>query len=245
MNGPLKSVFAAAALVVIVVVGINVLGSGRAGRSIAAASTPATSPSPAALSSPVISASPAASSTPSGDRMTVAGTELTSALYATVKLPAGWQIDTYGTERRTTAPPEGMGMVLSLVDNTFKDPCAHIERSPKIGPTVADVATALGQIPGTTATNPSQTTIAGHAATSVELTIPATLPCPADEFYLWQDSPHGFWWVQGVNERVHVWILEVGGRRVSIATHSYPTATPQEQAELQGILDSLTFDAGS
>ena len=177
--------------------------------------------------------------------MTVAGTELTSVLHATVKLPDGWQNSTYAAHRGTTAPPEGMGMVLSLVDNTFKDPCAHVERSPKIGPTVADFATALGEIPDITATRPVQTRIAGYAATSVELTIPATLPCQPHEFYLWQDSPGGDWWVQGANARIHVWILEVGGRRVSIATHSYPTNTTQQQAELQGILDSLVFEVGS
>ena len=97
-----------------------------------------------------------------------------------------------------------MAFVVSLVDNTFKDPCAHVQQSPKIGSTVAALATALGEVPNTTATKPVQTTIAGHEATYIEAAIPATLPCNPSSFYLWQDSPGGDWWAQGLNETARV-----------------------------------------
>jgi hypothetical protein len=138
-----------------------------------------------------------------------------------------------------------MAFVVSLVDNTFKDPCAHVQQSPKLGSTVADLATALGKVPNTTATKPVQTTIAGHQATYIELALSATLPCDPSEFYLGQDSPGGDWWAQGLNETARVWILEVGGRRVAFLAHSYPGSGADPKAVFQSILDTVVFDGAS
>lgn len=209
-------------------------------------SSSALPPSPVASPSPVVPLSPAPSPSLQAVRMTVAGTELTgSPLQLTAELPAGWTSSRWGADIGTSQPPAGMAFIVSLIDDTFKDPCTHAPLSPKIGSTVDALATALGQIPDLNATQPVQTTIAGHAATSIELAVPASLPCAPDQFYLWQDSPDGDWWVQGLNETVRVWILEVGGRRVAIASHSYAGTSEEAKAELQGILDSIVFDVGS
>jgi hypothetical protein len=138
-----------------------------------------------------------------------------------------------------------MAFVVSLVDDTFADPCSHRERSPKVGSTVDDLATALGEIPNTTATRPVKVTIAGHPATYIEIAIPASLPCAPSEFYLWQDSPDGFWWVQGLSETARVWILEVGRRRVTFLAHAYPGSGVNAKAEFEKILNSIVFVGGS
>ena len=178
--------------------------------------------------------------------MTVAGSDLGgSPLRLTADLPVGWKNITWGAVRGDSAPPAGMAFIVSLVDDTFTDPCTQLRRTPKIGPTVEALMTALGEIPDTTATKPVKTTLAGHEATSIEIAIPGSLPCAPDHFYLWQDSPGEDWWVQGLNERIHVWVLEVGGRRVAIATHSYAGSGPAAEAELQKILDSMVFDVAS
>jgi hypothetical protein len=140
-------------------------------------------------------------------------------------------------------PPAGISFFVSLVDNTFEDPCSHLERSPKIGSTVEALATALGDVPDTVATKPVATTIAQHEATYVELSIPATLPCEPSSFYLWQDSPKGYWWALGGNETIRVWIVDVGDQRVVIAARSYPGTSEEATAELKGILESMVFDA--
>jgi hypothetical protein len=137
-----------------------------------------------------------------------------------------------------------MAFVVSEVDNTFADPCSHRQQSPKVGPTIEALATALGEVPGTIATKPVQTTIAGRKATYVQLAIPALLPCAPSQFYLWQDSPGGDWWVQGPNETARVWMLDVGGRRVTFLAHSYPGSGDGAKAEFQTILDSVVFDVG-
>jgi len=171
--------------------------------------------------------------------MTVAG----SALQFTAELPAGWAPFEFGGGR--DGEPEGMAFFVSLVDNTFADPCAHVERSPKVGSTVEALAAALGEIPTTTATQPVQTTLAGNAATYIELTIPASPPCNPEEFYLWQDSPDAYWWALAPNELIRVWILEVGGQRVAMANRSRPGTSEAVKTELQGILDSLVFEVTS
>ena len=104
------------------------------------------------------------------------------------------------------------------------------------------VATALGQIPTTTATQPAQTTLAGHAATYIEITIPASPPCSPEQFYLWQDSPHAYWWALAPSELIRVWVVEVGGQRVAIAARSRPGTSAAVNGELQGILDSIVFE---
>jgi hypothetical protein len=210
----------------------------------AVAPSPTIAPATVVSPSPVVSSSPEPSPSPQADRMTIAGSsEAGSLQQITVNLPKGWEKNDMAAARGSAGPPEGMGFRVTLVDNTFKDPCAHVERTPKIGSTVDALATALGEIPNATATKPVQKTIAGRAATYVELAFPASLPC--EKFYLWQDSPGGDWWLNGPNQLVQVWILEAGGQRVTLSALSYPTTPEAAKAELQGILDSIMFDATS
>ena len=202
--------------------------------------------SPVASPSAVVPLSPAPSPSLQAVRLTVAGTEFNASLQLTEELPAGWTHESFGGYRGSSepGPPAGIGHFVSLIDNTFNDPCLHVPRNPKVGPTAADAAAALGAIPDITATRPVPATIAGFDATYIELAIPASLPCAPKEFYLWQDSPDGHFWVQGLNETVRVWILEVRGQRVAIATRSWPGTSAEAKAELQGILDSIVFDPG-
>jgi hypothetical protein len=225
MNTFTKFAIAAAAVVAVAVAGFNILP----GRSIigpGASPTPSPSPSP---SHQVV-------------RITVAGTDLNGApLRLTAQIPEGWSTGASGPTGPYAVHGSG-GLFASIVDNTFSDPCLHVERSPKVGRTVAEAAAALGAIPNTTSTPPVQTTLAGHPATYLELTIPASLPCTPDQFYLWQDSPGGEWWATALNEVIRVWLVDIGGQRVAIAARSYPGTGDEARAELQGILDSIVFD---
>lgn len=230
MNSVLKMAFAAAAVVAVVVAGLNFLPRNDGGIG-----------GPGASASPVASPSPEPSPSSSTVLITVAGVPDGTPPTLTADLPAGWE--TGGNPFVFNSAD--INAFVSLVDNTFSDPCAHIQRVPKVGPTVADLATALGEIPGTTATDPIQATVGGNAATSIEVTLPASLPCAPEQFYYWQDSPGADWWSLRPDERLRVWIVEAGGERVAIAARMYPTTTEAEKAELQGIVDSIVFDTAS
>jgi hypothetical protein len=195
-------------------------------------------------SPPVVSPSPGTSLTGTATRISVAGAELTSRLDLTVELPAAWEPLPFGA-RLDVSDSDSTMFFVSLVDNTFQDPCSHTQRSPKIGSTVEAKAAALGEIPDTTATAPVQTTVAGHEATYVEVSIPAPLPCAPDEFYLWQDSPDGDWWVTAHPQVVRIWILDVEGQAIAIAARTFPGTTDETKTELLRVLDSIAFDAAS
>jgi hypothetical protein len=236
VKSTLKMALAAAAAVV----------AGIACGPAAVAPSPAVAPSATVAPSSAVAPPPDSSPSQQTARVTVAGSDVNgSALLLSVELPPEWEPFEFGANRGTTAPPTGMAFVVSTVDNTFEDPCAHDERSPKVGSTVEDLAKALGEVPNTTATDPVQTTVAGHDATYIELAIPASLPCDPTEFYLWQDSPNNYWWVQGLNETARVWILEVGSHRVAFLAHSYPGSGEDPKAEFQRILDTIVFEVGA
>jgi hypothetical protein len=227
MNSAVKFAFVAAAVVAVVAVGAylvprqsNIGGPGAA--------TPSLHPSPSLQAA----------------RMTVAGSEKGSLLQLTVGLPAGWTNNDWAANNGVD-PPNGIAFFVSLVDNTFADPCTQTQTTPQLGSTVEALATALGEIPDLTASNPVQATIAGRAATYVELTIPSSLPCPPDQFYLWQDSANGYEWVLGLNEVIRVWIVEVQGQRVVIAARSWPGTSDGTKGVLQSILDSMVFDSAT
>jgi hypothetical protein len=225
MNTVARFAVAAAAVVAVALVGINLVP--RQG-SIGGQGAPSSSPEPSPSYQVV--------------RITVAGTELNGApLKLTAQIPEGWSTGASGPAGPYAVHGAG-GVFASIVDNTFSDPCLHVERSPKVGPTVAEAAAALGAIPNTTSTPPVQTTLAGHPATYLELTIPASLPCAPDQFYLWQESPNNDWWVTELNEVIRVWLVDIGGQRVAIAARSYPRTGDEGKTELQGILDSIVFD---
>ena len=86
--------------------------------------------------------------------MTVAGTEDGGASLRRASTPVGLVSRRVHGRSGDDRPERPAGFFLSVVDNTYEDPCAHVERSPKIGPSVGAVAAALGEIPGTTATRP-------------------------------------------------------------------------------------------
>jgi len=235
MNGFTRFAVAAAAVVAVVVGGIYLV-PGRGG---IGGSGPV-SPSPGVSSS--LQPSPSLPAV----RMTVAGTDLPggSPLQLMAELPGGWVNNTFAAND-SVAPPSGTAFFVSLVDNTFEDPCSHLQRSPKLGTTADALATALAEIPNTTASQPVQSSIAGQAATYLELTIPSSLPCPFASFYLWQDSKDGDWWALAPNEVIRVWILEVQGQRVVIAARSWPESSEQSKNQLQGVLDSIVFVGAS
>lgn len=193
----------------------------------------------------LLASSPAAPLSATGKvaHLTVAGTDVTGpAIRLTADLPASWdEHGPYAANRVTAHPPAGVSFFASLIDNMFKDPCLHVERLPRLGPTVEEAAKALAEIPGITATTARRTTIAGHEATYVELTMPDPLPCATPN--LWQDSPGGDWFALGPSELIRVWILEVDGRRVAIAGRSHPGTSVEAKAELDAILGSIRFES--
>src|SRR6187551_1980918 len=102
------------------------------------------SPSPA-----VLLRSPGPSPATTTYLLTVKGTDMTGMpRRLTVDLPSEWFRLPGGAQLGVTAS-DWTAFIVSIVDNTYADPCAHTLRSPKVASTVEAAAAALADIPGT------------------------------------------------------------------------------------------------
>jgi hypothetical protein len=63
--------------------------------------------------------------------------------------------------------------------------------------------------------------------------------CDNGGYFAWEGGPYA----QGPGNRWHLWILDVDGVRVVILANHYAGTSPQDQAELQGIVDSMQIEA--
>ena len=83
-------------------------------------------------------------------------------------VPDGWS----NTSWTVTKGEPGYGLVFMEVGNTYTDSCPSVQLDPPVGPTVDDLASAWGDLPGFHATVPTDTTVDGFAGKLVEFTVP-------------------------------------------------------------------------
>ncbi|GAA3653508.1 hypothetical protein GCM10022237_11680 [Nocardioides ginsengisoli] len=205
-------------------------------------------PAPEPISAPPGSASPRAPSTGGGPvdlRPITAGTALAPATYAVplmgdegparalVDVPAGyysaggWVIDAgHGTEA-----PDEFGDLMFLTGDlggVETQPCRHGGVVP-VGPRVGDLARALVAAEGPS-TRPHAVTVGGYPGLALTITAPADIAACGDLYRLFQ-GPGGNWYGADLaRTRVHLWILDVDGRRVVAGVRVIPghTSHPAE-----------------
>jgi hypothetical protein len=162
----------------------------------------------------------------------------------TFTLPSGWDSamgGPYLVDLRRPYHPGGV--TFSIFDMVYADPCHPSQGfvDPPPGPTAADLAAVLASLPGLTATTPTDVAMDGYRGKQLTLTAPVNFDgctIAMEGFVPWVLP------LAGANdmrpgERARVWILDVEGQRLVIATAEMPAQTPQEQAELREILDSI------
>ena len=247
MNNALRIALAAAAVLVVALIGIQLLGGANVG---------GPGPSPSQSESPTLAptASPvptAAAVPPAGElaigrhSMTLAGVPLSIELTT-----AGWSsngdfgIDK-GYELRT---PDAASFILwpkSAPDNVFADPCTRTPLSPQAGPSAAELAAAVSTVPGINlVSGPSEVTVGGYPAQHVVLTVPEDIGCDPNDFYLWEDldNPGVARYATELDWTVYVWIIDVDGTIVWIDGETYVTSSPEAALEVQQIVDSIQFE---
>ena len=238
MNNLAKILVAAAAVVAVAVVGINVLPGGQTGAG--------GHPPPASQSAASQSASPSPSPTPRPTASLVAHTfrpcctegvaRLRSMTYA-ITAPPNWE------------PFADLGVGIDGSDGTYvglypggdlySDPCRpDDETNPDIfvGPTVDDFVTALVDHPSLDVTAPVDVTLAGYSGKYLDLLVPDDI---SGCFRYRPLDAHIY--AQGAGQRWHMWILDVDGVRVVVETNDYPGTPSETLAEEQAILDSLVI----
>ena len=159
----------------------------------------------------------------------------------TFTVPDGWVGGSvhaiYPSEGK--APPAGAGLIFSRGGGLYAEPCGD-EPPPNIpvGPTVDDFVSALVAHPKVDVTTPIDVTLGGYAGKYVDMQVPSDISaCPAS-YFPWEPGIYA----QGPGSRWHLWILDVEGIRVVVQSTDYVGTSPQRQAELRAIVESIQIE---
>jgi hypothetical protein len=230
-------------VVVLALIGFNLLPrtAGVGGPSSRLAPTATTAPSPSPTPS-------ALSVNESGPVPVEPGTYIAADPFlvpVTFTVPAGWEGNIGGPYAVFLQQASGgVGSIGFTVNQTvYANPCHYDQGplNPQPGPSVADLATALANLQGLTATTPTDVTLGGYQGKQLTLTAPASFAgctLSPDGFRVWE-LPLGATNDMSPGERDRVWILDVGGERLVIDAPEMPGQTAATTAEVQGILGSI------
>ena len=125
----------------------------------------------------------------------------------------------------------------------FNDPCDVDRPSPRLGPTVEDLAEALAAQKRTTTTRPAPVTLGGYRGLYLELTTPKgqdLKACSPDGMLIFEAGPGG--------ERElpfpatdRYWILDIEGRRVVVTAMTPAGARSESVERVTDVAEAITF----
>jgi hypothetical protein len=255
VNRLLPALLAAAAVLIVAVVGYNLLApSNTAGPPGPSASVTPT-PAPPATATPAATV-PGASGPwvlwqgplPAGTYVANPFPAPNDALQILFTVPDGWHGAPPGAVTPAVGPggPDGAAVAAQRPMALYVDPClGQAEGSPTLpaGETVDDLVDALVEIssgpePPYTVTTPESTVLSGYAGKRLDLLLPSDVDfstCNDGTFWVWDVGPYA----QGPGNRWHLWILDVDGTRVVIFAQDFATTSPETRADLEAIVDSI------
>ena len=249
MNTLTKFAIAAAAVVVVAVVGINLLprsgGDVGGAPTVAPSSTPSPSPSPAASPSPTEAAFP-----PDGDLAAGKHSMTRNGIRLSVTLPtADWRSEmSFFFSKSVGITPEGASLLFWDANpiGVFADPCAD-KKAPPAGTSTADLAAAVSTLPGTElVSGPVDVMVAGRDAKHVVIKVPEDAQCGEEgrEFNLWYPRADACCsrYISARGATMRVWIIEVDGKVIWIDGETYKDAGPGPDQEIQQVIDSIQFE---
>ena len=248
MNTALRVAVAAGAIAVVAFAGLNLIP--RQGGVGAPSPSPSPAPSPAQLRSGPLTAG------------TYVTRPFSDATRVTLTVPDGWQgFDTSGVlpTKVSTGPPDGMGLSFMQVRGLHSDPCHGTTADVPVGPSVADLVTALEQQTAYETSTPIPTTLSGFSGQLIDVLMPTDVDfatCTnggvggrevapgSGGFFIWEAIHPGDTniYAQGPGDRFHLRILDVAGSRVVVMTQDFPGTSEANRAELQAIVDSIRIE---
>jgi hypothetical protein len=175
----------------------------------------------------------------------IGGADRYPTLSFTFTVPRGWsRVDVDGL----VWSDAGVRLLFSVPDNLYVDPCdpARGLRDPAVGPSVADLSTALAGVRAWTVESRASGRFHGFSGDRLLLRSPADVSAcsPADG-----DGPRllhalgnpGYVNAHWDGERHDLRVLDVDGTRVVVDAIASGDATPAATAELAAIVDSVAI----
>ena len=239
MNTRIRIAMAAAAVLVLAVIGINLVP--RTG-GVGSGGGPPSTPVPTATPSPTPSPTPVPTLPPSGEL--APGTYRSN--FMVFRLPAGWSaFDNWAALKGNGDPPNGMAVAADVNFATvYNDPCHWQTTAASVGPTVDNLVAALVAQKRGSQVTPVDVTIDGFHGKQIDLMVPLNITvtaCDGGQYKSWTDSAGGDRYNQGPGQHDLLDILDVNGKTVAIQRSFYPANTAADRAELQAIVDSVTI----
>lgn len=177
-------------------------------------------------------------------------------------VPSGW----YGVPDwavvgpQTQDPPTGVAVAMLLPDGLHSDPCNWDPNDSgslpqpgdiEVGPAAIDLVEALQASTAYTTTTPSPVTFGDYEGWEIEIQLPADLKlatCDKDDegiprYFVFGGEGGGLY-AQGNGtdrDRWHLFVVDVDGARVLVNVLSYPDTPAADLEAAQAIVDSLEF----
>jgi hypothetical protein len=166
---------------------------------------------------------------------------------AVVRAPEGYQ-NLGGWTFVTGAPFHAMGFVTAK--RVLPDPCMPVgpdkfDAAVDPGPSVRDLADALVAQEGTTTSQPVPVTVGGHHGLYLTYRVAERIDvrrCQGGEFDIFSTGP-GVWWLEAAGERAAIWILDVDGERIVLASVAVPGVAREQMREMTRMVRSTRFVA--
>ena len=234
VNTYLKPLLAAAAVLVIAVIGWNLLPGGSTGiGGPQSTESPPSTPSPTASPTP----EPTPSPTPAPAAMDLQGDDA----YWTATVPAGWT--GVGSSRLTASQgfggPTGLTIGASGAVNVPSDPCDGVgEYSDAASP--ADVVATLEARDDLVVSDPIDATLGGLAGLRVDVEMPADFGACGEVFLFAEPDGSGIP-ALGPSNLFRIWIVDVDGRPVVFWISSFAGTPADDLVEAQQIMDSIVI----
>lgn len=241
---PHMSTLTRLALAATVVVALGVAWVNLGPASVPGGPSPAASPTPDATPSPSAGATVVGNGPVAPGRYTfrydlAAAADGRTGPSITVTVPAaGWTAFNGFALDKNYGPTDaeaGASFVTWWISNRYTDPCTNdTPVSPAPGPGVDELLEALADQQGITAGPLTPVTVDGYSGKYVELTVATDIATCSGGFYPWLHK-----YVQGNNELLRVYALDVDGFRLTFFLRIPERTTPADRAELESIVDSV------
>jgi hypothetical protein len=138
--------------------------------------------------------------------------------------------------------PDGAAVAFWNPVGVYADTCAHLRDEP-VRSEPGSLVAAMADVPGVEiVSGPSDVTLGGLPAASIELAVPDEADCAPESLWLWYDKSGAWRWATALGDRIRIWIVDVGDARLVIEAETRKTPSARTRGEVDAIIESIHFE---